>query len=33
MSGSAWGMMLATWGVVTAVAGYLFWKVLTAPRG
>ncbi len=31
MSLVAWGMMLATWTVVTVVAGRLFLRVLTTP--
>lgn len=31
MSASAWIMLTLTWGAVTAITGYLFWKVLRTP--
>ena len=33
MSGSAWIMMLGTWGVIIGFTGYFFWKVLATPHG
>jgi hypothetical protein len=32
VSGSGLAMLAVTWGAVTAIAGYLFWKVLRTPR-
>jgi len=31
MSAGAWLMLIVVWGVVTGVAGYLFWKVVRSP--
>jgi len=32
MTAGAWLMLALVWGVVTGVAGYLFWKVVRSPR-
>ena len=32
MTAGAWILLAATWAVVTGVAAYLFWKVVTTPR-
>ena len=32
MTGGAWLMLVLTWGVVSGITGYLFWKVLRSPR-
>lgn len=31
MTAGAWIFLAVTWGVVTGVAGYLFWKVVRTP--